>query len=263
MPRNADARPLLTLGVVAHSRKENERRLPIHPMHFQRIDADLREHIYLENGYGESFGVTDAQLAPYVGGLLPRDGLLGDCAVIVLPKLQPSDLAEMREGQIVWGWPHCVQGAEVAQLAIDRRLTLIAFEAMNHWARDGGLLAARLSQEQRTRGLLLGAARARADRDDRHLRSSAARGGHRLRCDRPGSGDGAQRARCRRRSGTHQPDGCCRRLTDSLGADRAPGPRFRRPRSPRSPTTAEWRWRRSWPRTTSSSTACCRTPTLR
>ena len=59
MPRNADARPLLTLGVVAHSRKENERRLPIHPMHFQRIDADLREHIYLENGYGESFGVTD------------------------------------------------------------------------------------------------------------------------------------------------------------------------------------------------------------
>ena len=139
MPRNADARPL-TLGVVAHSRKENERRLPIHPMHFQRIDADLREHIYLENGYGESFGVTDEQLAPYVGGLLPRDGLLGDCDVIVLPKLQPSDLAEMREGQIVWGWPHCVQGAEVTQLAIDRRLTLIAFEAMNHWARDGGFL---------------------------------------------------------------------------------------------------------------------------
>mgnify|MGYP006264508841 FL=1 len=134
MPRNADARPLLTLGVVAHSRKENERRLPIHPMHFQRIDADLREHIYLENGYGESFGVTDEQLAPYVGGLLPRDGLLGDCDVIVLPKLQPSDLAEMREGQIVWGWPHCVQDAEVTQRAIDRRLTLIAFEAMNHWA---------------------------------------------------------------------------------------------------------------------------------
>ena len=74
-------------------------------MHFQRIDADLREHIYLENGYGESFGVTDEQLAPYVGGLLPRDGLLGVCDVIVLPKLQPSDLVEMREGQIVWGWP--------------------------------------------------------------------------------------------------------------------------------------------------------------
>src|SRR5260370_393070 len=80
MPRNADARPPLTLGVVAHSRKENERRLPIHPMHFQRIDADLREHIYLENGYGESFGVTDEQLAPYVRGLRPRHGLFPHAA---------------------------------------------------------------------------------------------------------------------------------------------------------------------------------------
>ena len=43
MPRNAETRPLLTLGVLAHSRKENERRLPIHPMHFQRVDADLRD----------------------------------------------------------------------------------------------------------------------------------------------------------------------------------------------------------------------------
>lgn len=43
----------------------------------------------------------------------------------------------MRTGQVVWGWPHCVQDTEVTQLAIDRRLTLIAFEAMNHWAQDG------------------------------------------------------------------------------------------------------------------------------
>jgi alanine dehydrogenase len=30
-----------------------------------------------------------------------------------------------------------VQDAELTQLAIDRKLTLIAFEAMNHWKRDG------------------------------------------------------------------------------------------------------------------------------
>lgn len=140
MPRNADARPLLTLGVTAHSRKADERRLPIHPLHFQRIDADLREHVYVEQGYGDAFGVSDEQIAPYVGGLLPRARLLAECDVIVLPKPQPSDLAEMRDGQIVWGWPHCVQDAEVTQLAIDRRLTLIAFEAMHHWARDGRFL---------------------------------------------------------------------------------------------------------------------------
>ena len=43
----------------------------------------------------------------------------------------------MRDGQTLWGWPHCVQDEKLTQLAIDRRLTLIAFEAMNHWHADG------------------------------------------------------------------------------------------------------------------------------
>jgi alanine dehydrogenase len=37
----------------------------------------------------------------------------------------------------LWGWPHCVQNEDITQLGIDRRLTLIAFEAMNHWSDDG------------------------------------------------------------------------------------------------------------------------------
>jgi alanine dehydrogenase len=128
----------LTLGVMAQSRKENERRLPIHPLHVQRIDPDLRSRIFLERGYGERFGVPDERLAPHVAGLLPRDQLIARCDVIVHPKPLPQDLAELRDGQILWGWPHCVQDPEITQLAIDRRLTLIAFEAMNHWTADGG-----------------------------------------------------------------------------------------------------------------------------
>jgi alanine dehydrogenase len=127
----------LSLGVMSRSRKEHERRLPIHPLHIGRIDADLCERIYLERGYGERFGVPDDQLAPRVAGLLPRQQLIADCDVILLPKPLPPDLAELREGQVLWGWPHCVQNEEITQLAIDRRLTLIAFEAMNHWTRDG------------------------------------------------------------------------------------------------------------------------------
>ena len=60
----------LELGIVAHSRKENEHRLPVHPAHFERIDADLRARIYLESGYGEHFGVADSQLAPLVAGFV-------------------------------------------------------------------------------------------------------------------------------------------------------------------------------------------------
>ncbi|MEV0104897.1 N(5)-(carboxyethyl)ornithine synthase [Nocardia sp. NPDC050799] len=127
----------LSLGVVARSRKENERRLPIHPHHFDRIDADLRQNIYLEHGYGEPFGVPDERLAGTVAGMRTREQLIAECEVILLAKPLREDVAELRTGQVLWGWPHCVQDAELTQLAIDRRLTVIAFEAMNHWRRDG------------------------------------------------------------------------------------------------------------------------------
>ena len=127
----------LSLGVMARSRKESERRLAIHPLHIERIDAGLRRRIYLEHGYGERFGVPDERLAGHVAGFGTHEQLLADCDVILLPKPLPADLRELREGQVLWGWPHCVQNQEITQLGIDRRLTLIAFEAMNHWSGDG------------------------------------------------------------------------------------------------------------------------------
>jgi alanine dehydrogenase len=114
---------------MSHSGKENERRLPIHPQHFDRIEPELRSRVFLEHGYGEQFGV--------VGGVWRREQLIADCDVILLPKPQHADLEELRVGQVLWGWPHCVQDDKVTQLAIDRKLTLIAFEAMNHWTEDG------------------------------------------------------------------------------------------------------------------------------
>jgi alanine dehydrogenase len=127
----------LSLGVISRSRKQAERRLAIHPLHVERIDADLRERIYLERGYGEQFGVPDEQLAPHVAGLRSREQILAECDIVLLPKPQAQDVAALRTGQVLWGWPHCVQDEEITQLSIDRRLTLIAFEAMNFWHADG------------------------------------------------------------------------------------------------------------------------------
>jgi alanine dehydrogenase len=127
----------LSCGVVATSRKPDERRLAIHPTHFERIDRDLRERLFLERGYGERFGLSDAELEPLVGGLRTRDELFAHCDVLLLPKPAPEDLELMHAGQVVWGWPHCVQDQAISQLAIDRGLTLIAWEAMNHWTADG------------------------------------------------------------------------------------------------------------------------------
>ena len=127
----------LSLGVMARSLKENERRLPLHPDHLGRIPDDLRGSVYLERGYGDGFGVSDDQLKSRVAGLRTREQLVAECDVILQPKPLLRDIAEMRVGQVLWGWPHCVQDKELTQLAIEQKLTLIAFEAMNHWNSDG------------------------------------------------------------------------------------------------------------------------------
>jgi alanine dehydrogenase len=131
---------LLDLGVIARTAKENERRLPLHPRHLDRLSDEVRPHVFLEEGYGETFGVTDDELRPLVGGLLTRAELIARCDVILLTKPSTDDLLELRQGQILWGWPHCVQDAALTQAAIDRRLTLVAWEAMNHWGGDGSFL---------------------------------------------------------------------------------------------------------------------------
>jgi alanine dehydrogenase len=130
---------LLGLGVIGSSTKENERRLPLHPEHLPHLDADLRARITLEHGYGARFGVADETLGDHVAGFASRAQILAGSDVVLLPKPQHSDVTAMGAGQVLWGWPHCVQDRELTQLAIDRRLTLIAFEAMNHWTRDGGV----------------------------------------------------------------------------------------------------------------------------
>jgi alanine dehydrogenase len=127
----------LSLGLLATSSKENELRLPIHPQHFDRIDADLRSRIVLERGYGDRYGVSEEHLATQVGGIRSREEIIATSDVVLLPKPTLEDVASLREGQVLWGWPHAVQDTALTQLCIDKRLTLIAWEAMNHWTPSG------------------------------------------------------------------------------------------------------------------------------
>lgn len=128
---------LRSLGVIGTSAKENERRLPLHPEHLPHLDADLRARITLEHGYGVRFGASDASLEAYVAGFASRAEILATSEVVLLPKPQHSDVAALGPGQVLWGWPHCVQDPVLTQLAIERELTLIAFESMNHWTTGG------------------------------------------------------------------------------------------------------------------------------
>lgn len=127
----------LQLGLVATSTKPHEKRLPLHPEHLPLVPERLRKSLVLERGYGERFGFSDGELRKYCGGFLPRAQLLQETNALLLLKPAVEDLQALPEGSVVWGWPHCVQQREIAQAAIDRKLTLIAFEAMFSWGPDG------------------------------------------------------------------------------------------------------------------------------
>jgi N5-(carboxyethyl)ornithine synthase len=127
----------LTLGVIGTSRKEDEKRVPIHPDHLSRLPEDVRKQLIFEKGYGAPFGLDDEFFISQTGGVASRHELLADIGSVIIAKPVLADLQEIREGGFIWGYPHCAQQLEITQTAIDRKLTLIAFEDMFVWTPEG------------------------------------------------------------------------------------------------------------------------------
>ena len=127
----------LTMGVIGTSKKEDERRLPIHPAHLHRIPEELRRQLIFEEGYGAPFGIADSEIAAQTGGIATRHELLADIGSVIINKPVLADLKELREGGMLWGYVHCVQQRDITQAALDRKQTLIAFEDMFVWSPSG------------------------------------------------------------------------------------------------------------------------------
>ncbi len=125
------------IGVIGTSKKEDERRYPIHPEHLSRIPETLRQQLIFEEGYGKPFGVSDAEISAQCGGIATRHELLADIGMVIINKPVLADLEELREGGILWGYVHCVQQQDITQAAVDRKQTLIAFEDMFVWSPEG------------------------------------------------------------------------------------------------------------------------------
>ena len=125
------------VGVIGTSRKEDERRFPIHPEHLLRIPEALRRQLVFEEGYGTPFGISDSEIAALTGGIATRHELLADVGTVIISKPVLADLEELREGGTLWGYVHCVQQRDITQMAIDRKQTLIAFEDMFVWSPNG------------------------------------------------------------------------------------------------------------------------------
>ena len=128
---------LSKLGVIGTSKKEDERRVPIHPEHLKRLPENVRRKLIFERGYGKPFNVEDEEIANQTGGMATRSEILSDIGSAIIAKPVLSDLEELKVGGILWGYPHCAQQMQITQTAIDRKLTLIAFEDMFVWSPSG------------------------------------------------------------------------------------------------------------------------------
>lgn len=128
------------VGVFGTSQKENERRVPIYPDHVPWIEPTLRARLVFQLGYGARFGFRDEFFLSQGCSVATRDELFGRCRILLLPKPTVADIESMVEGQVLCGWVHCVQQHAVTQSAIDRRVTILAWESMHHWDGAGNRL---------------------------------------------------------------------------------------------------------------------------
>ena len=122
----------MELAIISTSRKENEKRVPVHPRHIGILKEQVRNALHFEKGYGTPFGVSDGEIEELTGNPLMDRGALMGYEGIVITKPVLSDFQEMREGAAVFGWIHAVQQTEIVQAAIDKKLSLIAWENMYH-----------------------------------------------------------------------------------------------------------------------------------
>ena len=83
---------LSKMGVIGTSKKEDERRVPIHPEHLKRLPENIRRKLIFEKGYGKPFNVEDEEIAYQTGGMATRSEILSDIGSAIIAKPILSDL---------------------------------------------------------------------------------------------------------------------------------------------------------------------------
>lgn len=118
-------------AIISTTFKDQEKRVPIHPKQIQNISPEIRQELYFETGYGVPFGVSDDEITSLTGNqTVSRNVLISEFPNVIITKPVQKDFEEMSNGGTVWGWIHSVEQRTVTQTAIDKKLTLIAWENM-------------------------------------------------------------------------------------------------------------------------------------
>lgn len=110
------------------STKENEKRRAILPEQISLVKN--KSFIYVEKGYGEELGCSDADYIEQGAHVVSKEEVLQK-DVICDPKIGDADyLDNLLEGQMIFGYIHAVQNRDITDKILQRNNTAIAWEDM-------------------------------------------------------------------------------------------------------------------------------------
>lgn len=109
------------------SRKENEYRRAIVPMHLKNIEHP--ELLYFEKDYGEVLGIEDSEYEACGSHIASHDEVLSK-DIICDPKIGDADYLEELDHQTIFGWIHATQNRDITDKLLASGLTAFAWEKM-------------------------------------------------------------------------------------------------------------------------------------
>lgn len=110
------------------SHKENENRRAIVPEDIAKIVCP--ENLYIESGFGDVLGITDAEYAEKGCHICSHEEVLKQ-DIICDPKIGDGDYLEnLGDGQTIFGWVHATQNRDITDKIINGKLTAYAWENM-------------------------------------------------------------------------------------------------------------------------------------
>lgn len=109
------------------SHKENEKRRAIIPRDLALIKNC--DYIYIEKGYGDVLGYSDADYQQYGVHISTREEVLKQ-DIICDPKIGDAEYLNTLQNQVIFGWVHAVQNRDITDVILQQNLTAIAWEDM-------------------------------------------------------------------------------------------------------------------------------------
>jgi alanine dehydrogenase len=123
--------PDMMIGVMGKSLRENEKRVPLHPLVLGQIPPSITRKLIFEEGYATSWGIRDEELRERGFQLATKGELYNDTDATIIAKPMLEDLWNLRAGGVLIGWLHFTLYGRLASTAIERKQTVLTFEGIN------------------------------------------------------------------------------------------------------------------------------------